>query len=160
MKTIIASLIVVLSISAEASTKVICRSEKTVQAGFSNIATDGEISFEIERRENQSVIHNVLGHIFVKSPYEQSAVFNTENSYMAFFKTDKLIANESYNPRKYIGFAQFNNFDAAHTTGLEDGMFGYMAIDVTPNKKEFAAFYVFQAGDHMGGTALFSCSVH
>jgi hypothetical protein len=76
---------------------------------------------------------------------------------MGFFKTEVLSANSNYNPRKYIGFAQFNNFDAAHTTGQEDGMYGYIAVDISPNKEEFEAFYVFQAGDHMGGTVLFKC---
>lgn len=158
MKALILIFLVVFATNASAAvTKVRCSSERSIQAGFSHIATNAELSFELERKNNKSVITNLLGHIFVQSPFEQSGDFNTENSYMGFFKTTRLSANGEYNPRKYVGFAQFNDFDAAHTTGLEDGMFGYLALDVDPDKNEFNAFYVFQAGDHMGGTVLFTC---
>lgn len=157
MKALLASLIMVLAVSAHATTQVTCRSERSIQAGLSHIATDAELRFELERNGNGSVLSKLVGHVFVKSPYDVSPGFDTENSYMGFFKTEVLSANGDYRPRKYQGFAQFNNFDAAHTVGQEDGMFGYLAVDVTSGKKEFSAFYVFQAGDHMGGTVLFSC---
>jgi len=157
MKVLLISLLMLLAVSAHSATKVTCRSERTIQAGLSRLATDAELSFELEKKGNASVLTKIVGHIFIKGPYDDSVVFDTENTYMGFFKIDSLTANGDYGPRKYIGYAQFNDFDAAHTVGLEDGMFGYLAVDVTSNKKEFQAFYVFQAGDHMGGTALFNC---
>jgi hypothetical protein len=145
--------------AAKASDKVYCSSKRTIQVGLQNIDTDGELHFDLERRGKESFILNVVGHLFVKSPYEKNKDKNieVENSYIAFFKFDTLYAYSDYKPHKFIGFAQFNHFDAIHTSGQEGGMFGYLAINVTPNIKEFEAFYVFKAGDHMGGTSIFTC---
>lgn len=160
MKAVFIAILFTLTSQAFAATKVTCSSEKTIQAGHDHIDTFAKISFELERSGNNSVITNIVGHIFVKSPYEETNGFDPENSYMGFFKTDSLTANPDYNPRKYVGYAQFTNFDAAHTTGLEDGMYGYLALNVEGNQKNFEAFYVFQAGDHMGGTVIFNCKAY
>lgn len=159
MKILITTLLLVFVAVTRASDKVYCSSERTVQFGLHNIATDAELIFDLERNGKQSLILNLVGHIFVKSPYEKNRNIEVENSYMAFFKFDSLYAYSDYKPHKFIGFAQFNHFNAVHTLGEESGMYGYLAINVTQNINEFEAFYVFKAGDHMGGTTLFTCRV-
>lgn len=153
MKIMSAILLLSMTFSTYASntSKVMCRSLP------SNTKDDSELSFELNKNGNKSVATNIIGHVFVKSFYDETATFNTDNAYMGFFKTDKLAANPNYNPRKYVGYAQFENLNAVHTTGLESGMFGYLAIDVAGIKSEFMAVYVFQAGDHMGGTIFLNC---
>ena len=161
MKLLIALLMFMFAFAAMATDKIYCSSERTVQVGLRNIDTNAELYFDLERNGKQSFILNLVGHVFVKSPYEKNKDKNieVENSYMAFFKLDTLYAYSDYKPYKFIGFAQFNHFDAIHTSGQESGMYGYLAINVTPNIQEFEAFYVFKAGDHMGGTTLFTCKV-
>jgi hypothetical protein len=128
--------------------------------GLNNIATDAELYFDLEREEKVAKISNLVGHVFIKSPYEKDKNIDIENSYMAFFKFDELYADKEYKPRKYTGFSKFEHFDAVYTTGQDHGMFGYLALEMTPKKKVIEAFYVFKAGDHMGGTVLFTCRAH
>lgn len=83
-----------------------------------------------------------------------------DNAYIGEFSLEKIKSNPDYNPRKYIGYTQFENVDAIETLGMESGMWGefVMAPDyaIAPS---FHAAYIFQAGDHMGGTLHFTCKV-
>jgi hypothetical protein len=63
----------------------------------------------------------------------------------------------------YKNHYRFKDFDAVFTGGLESGMWGYLVINKSVDQfraggvKTLDAHYVFQAGDHMGGTIDFSC---
>lgn len=140
------------SVFAESIT---CRADKTIQPGFPSIKTNAEITFDLDR--STKTISNLVGHVYVQSPYSEAhEEINTENSYMGFFKSESISANPNYRPTRYKNYTQFKNVDATHSTGQEDGMWGSLVLDLN-NKAPFDARYIFQAGDHMGGTVLFTC---
>lgn len=153
MKSLMAFLII-LSTQSMASEEVRCIGERAVQSGTSNLLADADISFSLDRSKKE--ITNVVGHIFVKSLVEEDQSISTNNAYMGFFKTDSLSANPDYRAIKYKGWVQFKDLNAEHTAGVESGMWGNLVMDLT-KKTEFSASYIFQAGDHMGGTVLFQC---
>lgn len=155
MKSALSVLAIALSFNSYALTT--CHSTKAFQVG-SAMQSDVELNFDLTKAGNESEIKNIVGHVFVKSPYEaNAATYSTEDSYMGFFKIDSIKANNKYRPNKYKGYAQFQKFNAIHTTGLEDGMWGDLVLDVSSTEATFNGAYVFQAGDHMGGTILLSC---
>ena len=79
-------------------------------------------------------------------------------SYIGIFKIVSLAENSKYRPIKYKGYSQFQNFDATDTTdSAEDGMWGQLVLEKDMSKTAFQAHYVFQAGDHMGGTLHLIC---
>lgn len=140
------------------ATQAVCHSNKSIQIGTDNLKTDAELKFDLIKNGNKSVISNVNGHVFVKAPFEDiESTFSEEDSYMGFFQIDSLTANSDYHPSKYKGYAQFLKFNAFKTAGREDGMWGYLALDVSTKDNAFKGAYVFQAGDHMGGTVLLDC---
>lgn len=154
MKSLIA--LVALALSSQAfSEEVSCRAEKAIQPGFANMKADAQLDFALDRKTK--TISKLVGHIFVQTPYaETNEEISTENSYMGFFKFDSIASNPNYRPNVYKGFTQFKEFDATHTAGQEDGMWGSFVVDLNTADK-FEAKYVFQAGDHMGGTVLLNC---
>lgn len=153
MKSFIALTALILSTQAFAE-RVTCHADTFVTSGEHGKA-DAEISFELNRKTK--TISNVKGHIFVQAIYAESEEINTEESYMGFFSFAKLAHNPNYRPLKYKGHTQFKNFDAAHTAGQESGMWGSLVIDLESRQPKFDAHYIFQAGDHIGGTVLFTC---
>jgi hypothetical protein len=162
MKIYLSVLFLMTSLNLFSAEKIFCSAKKAMQSGMNDMLAEADLNFEITKAGNESRIENVVGHIFVKSPFEENtdSVFSTKDSYMGFFKIESLKANIDYRPKKYKGYAQFLKFDAVHTAGLESGMWGYLAVDVSKKEKSFDGVYVFQAGDHMGATVLLSCEVH
>lgn len=154
MKSLIALSSLLLATQAFSAEQVTCHAEKFLTSGSTGKA-DARISFELNVEEK--TISKVIGHIFVQSTFSDDEVINVEEAYMAFFQIDSLSASENYKPLKYKGFSQFKDFDAAHTTGLEEGMWGQFVVDLKSTSKKFDARYIFQAGDHIGGTVLFTC---
>lgn len=105
-----------------------------IQTGFFNIKTDARITFDLNR--STKTISNVIGHVYVQTPYaEAHEEISTENSYMGFFQLASVSANPNYRPIRYIGHTQFKNFDAAHTAGQEDGMWGSFVVDLNTAPK-------------------------
>lgn len=157
MKSISLLLALLLSFSANASL-VTCTSDHGVQWG-DKLPTLGLVTFEFERHGNESTMKNVNGFIFVKNQWEDAndTTFTEENSYRGYFEFDEVKANPNYRPLKYKGHAQFKDFDARFTDGLEGGMWGSFVIELK-EEKEFKAHYIFQAGDHIGGTIKFTCT--
>lgn len=146
-----------LVLSSQAYTEdVTCRSEKAIQENEPNpMETDGKINFTLNRETKE--LTNVLGHIFVQHAFIEDDEIAVNNSYMGFFHSDKIASNPNYNPTRYKGYTQFKKFDAIHTAGHESGMWGAFVIDLTKATQTFDARYIFRAGDHMGGTVLFTC---
>ena len=143
------------------ASEVTCVSNVTSQSG-TTLKTDAKLNFKLTANGNQSTISNVNGYVYVMGAYEdKNEPMTAENTYMGFFKAGTLVANAKYRPNQYKGFAQFQNFNAIKTTGLEDGMWGNLVAQVEgrTSSGKIAAHYIFQAGDHMGGTVHFSCSV-
>lgn len=139
------------------ATETTCHATNSFQTG-SSMVSEVELRFDLTKKGNESEIKNVVGHVFVKSPFEDGTPhFSTIDSYMGFFKFDSLVASKDYSPRKYIGYARFDGFNAAETAGLESGMWGYLVLDVNSQDNVVKGAYIFQAGDHMGGTILIEC---
>lgn len=140
------------------SEEVNCRAEKSIQENeTTGMKTDADISFTIDREAK--VISNLIGHIFVQQVFIENEDIGVYNSYMGFFKFNDIPHNPNYRPIRYKGYTQFKEFDAIHTAGLESGMWGEFVIDLTKTTQTFDARYIFQAGDHMGGTVLFTCQI-
>ena len=154
-----ANLILIFILSSNLmAAEVVCKSNNSIQIGAAHMKTEAILNFDLLKNGNKSTLKNVEGHVFVKSPFEDEAAdFSEEDSYRGYFKIDSLNANPDYRPSKYKGYAQFPKFNAYKTDGREDGMWGYLALDVSSDDSSFKAAYVFQAGDHMGGTVLFDC---
>jgi hypothetical protein len=82
-----------------------------------------------------------------------------ESNYIGNFKIPLITENAKYRPIKYKGYSQFPKFNATDTSGsAEDGMWGQFLLEKNTNKARFGAHYIFQAGDHMGGTLHMTCS--
>jgi hypothetical protein len=154
MKSLLLLTTLLLSSQVFANEQVTCRGSQAIQGGQSNLSADAEITFNLDRAEK--ALTNFLGHIFVKSPFDEGNTISTENSYMGFFSIDSLSANPNYRPMRYKGFTQFAGVNATHTTGQEDGMWGEFVMDLRAGSK-FEAKYIFKAGDHMGGVVFFNC---
>lgn len=138
------------------SEDVTCHSQKAIQENEQNgMVTDAEINFTVNRETKE--LTNVLGHIFVQQVFIENEEIAVNNSYLGFFTFAKISANPNYKPTRYKDYTQFKEFDAVHTAGLESGMWGAFVIDLTKTSQTFDARYIFKAGDHMGGTVLFTC---
>lgn len=104
------------------------------------------------------------GEIKLASAYEEVKSpddLNEDNAYIGKFELFDVEQNTEYRPRRYKNHIQFRNFDAEETTGLESGMWGEFVLHESfasvQAKEKVSAHYIFQAGDHMGGTIHFSC---
>ncbi|GEM_PF-1755304 len=81
-----------------------------------------------------------------------------DGSWIGKFRSDELVENPNYRPRKYVGYSQFREVDAVDTAGsAESGMWGNFLLEKDMSAEHFAAKYIFQAGDHMGGTLNLGC---
>lgn len=81
-----------------------------------------------------------------------------DNAYKGRFAIQKLTENPNYRPRKYKNYSQFEDFDATDTDGsAERGMWGTLLLEKSLDQGRAQARYIFQAGDHMGGTVHFDC---
>ena len=81
-----------------------------------------------------------------------------DRSWIGRFDIAKLVENPDYRPRKYQGFSQFREVDATDTGGsAESGMWGVFLLEKDISGDHIQAKYIFQAGDHMGGTLHLGC---
>jgi hypothetical protein len=158
----VVGLLLIFASVAEANLSVVCiaKGKKTANNGGGMLYTDARISFDAEDPNpdnNLRTIAAVNGVIKVADVNNESEL-NENNAYIGKFKFEELNSNPKYRPVKYKNMVQFQNFDAKETMGEESGMWGQFLID-----KEFGdgcdAKYIFQAGDHMGGTINFKCTV-
>lgn len=110
---------------------------ETQQNGLRNITVNGQVSVD----------------------YEFNMEYESEHCYKASFTNVTLTERPNYKPRVYTGYSKFEKFDATETSECDGGgMYGYLVIEKDMTKESFAAHYVFQAGDHIGGTIDFSCA--
>jgi len=149
---------------AQAQEAVICKAKgmKTAIGGGNMTYTDAELRFDVsvhdDREGLEMTISRVRGTIRVGSFDVKRGPLNDDNAYIGHFNIRELSNNPNYNPRRYEGFVQFPNFDAEDTSGMESGMWGNFLIqEGLVEDGAFEAKYIFQAGDHMGGTIHFTC---
>lgn len=158
MKNLLVSALFVFTGIASAA-QVECYGIRTAQNGGEILKSDIDLSFTIEKKENSTILHDFKGVVAVLAMYEdQDAAISEDNSYIGNFDLPRLVSNSKYRPIKYKGHTQFRDVDTNDTAGLESGMWGSLVLDLrNEDAKTFKAYYIFQAGDHMGGTSLLEC---
>jgi len=97
----------------------------------------------------------------LKAGYDFDGSNEMDDMYVGTFKNSKE-SKLSPRARKYkdSSYYRFPDFDA-DSTGRHDGggMWGYLVISKGLfQNNTFDAYYVFQSGDHMGGTMSLTCS--
>jgi hypothetical protein len=113
---------------------------------------DGRIHFTKYQDGEKTLFKNVVGHL--SAGYDEAI----EYSYYGVFKFEQAEANAKYRGRTYKQHDQIKDFDATATSNNDGGgMWGYLVINKDTSTPTFDAHYVFQAGDHMGGTVDFTC---
>lgn len=111
---------------------------------------NGIIWTRVIREGGKISLEKYMGHLYVGGYY---GVFNgNDNLELPYIR-----------PTTYKNHYRFHNFDAVETAGSESGMWGQFilnkAVDTARSTENFStdAHYVFQAGDHMGGTIDYTC---
>lgn len=110
------------------------------------------------------VIKETVGHVAVAAyPTEKEVGERVEFDYYASFNGLEIEDTPSQRASTYKSdqFLRFRGFNASYTSRSDGGgMWGYLVVEKDAQFQEsgaFAAHYVFQAGDHMGGTIDYSC---
>ncbi len=124
------------------------------------LPAEGTIQFKYAVDGNKAELLDLVG--FVSTNYD----FNVESN-----GGEKKIANytgvfsgnfknhEAYRPSVYTNHFKFNDFDAKVTSRHDGGgMWGYLVVKKDNTSDKIDAHYVFQAGDHIGGTIDMTCS--
>lgn len=136
------------SIECHAHGKVVSNNGGGLVNGTANF------TFTETSKDGLRVLKNVEGRFS-----SANGVGDTEEDYIGTFKIKSLAENPKYKPRRYVGFSQFPKFDATDTdSSQEPGMWGQLVLEKDTDQATFAAHYIFQAGDHMGGTLHLSCT--
>lgn len=118
------------------------------ETGFEDSAA---LFFDVVEKEGKIFLEQYGGNVY-------------SNGYFGIFHGKDLVEKPYQRVVKYKNHYRFKDFDAAFTAGSESGMWGYLVVSKDLHKmsgsagiKEVDAHYVFQAGDHMGGTVDFIC---
>ncbi len=116
-----------------------------------------EIEFDIAKdgRNGLRTIYDLRGEIRASGSEEDLV---SDNAYIGIFDTKSLKENPDYNPVRYKNSSQFQKLNAKETRGAESGMWGSLIVPKNM-RGTFESHYIFQAGDHMGGTIHMSCKV-
>jgi len=133
-----------------------CRFEKVRQTGNLQLAGDARLSFIYETQENQAEVSSLLGFVSV-SYLDLVATGGQLDHYTGVFSGN--YRNQSpYGPRVYMDHYKFSGFNAKITSDTDGGgMWGYLVVSKNNGGDRIDAHYVFQAGDHMGGTVDLIC---
>lgn len=132
--------------------------------GHSPLVTNSEISFRLSGDSDSATLREIRGTVMVAWDFDKDLspdLLNNENAYVGHFRTSRISSNPAYSPRRYKNYLQFQKLDAAETTGNESGMWGDFVVEKTAFERRtetFQAHYIFQAGDHIGGTLHFTCT--
>lgn len=131
--------------------------------GYNPMTTNSSLTFRLTGDADGATIRSVRGIVRVAWDYDKDLPpenLNDENAYVGHFQINSLDTNPNYRPRRYKDYFQFKKFNASRTTGNESGMWGEFVVEkaaLLRRAKRFLAHYIFQAGDHIGGTLHFTC---
>ena len=160
---ILLALGLILSIGASA-TEITCIAKGKSGVGGNDsgpFTSDSRLDIKIgENQETKALQMQAKGTIKVANEWEkvEPEQLTPENAYIGLFDSDVISEVSNAKARKYKDYVRFG-INANETTGQEDGMWGYLVISKKfATADTFDAAYVFQAGDHMGGTLHFTCS--
>jgi hypothetical protein len=102
--------------------------------------------------QGNRVIKKVIGHLLTS--YEEPML---AYAYYGTFQYDSIVANAKYRGRTYKNHSQFSMDATATNDNDGGGIWGKLVVSKNVKDKTFDAHYIFQAGDHMGGTVDFTC---
>jgi hypothetical protein len=143
-------------LAAFAGEKTTLHCEKNGRNGQPAFAR-ADLTFDVavDGRNGLRTITDLRGE--VRAAYDAREL-ETDDAYIGLFDTKRVAEDPRYRPSKYKNSSKFPGIDAKETTGAESGMWGYLVVprDV---RGEFESHYIFQAGDHMGGTVHMKCRV-
>lgn len=86
--------------------------------------------------------------------------YNRENNfcYKAEFSNVSAKRDPDYRPTRYQDHNKYNDFDATKTSTCDGGgMYGHLIFPERISRIPLTMYYVFEAGDHLGGTLEFNC---
>ena len=153
MKTVIALLLASTAVFAGEKTTIECskHGRNGGQPAFAKVDLIFDVS--VDGRNDLRVISDLRGEIRAAGSRLDLA---SEDAYVGVFEVKHVAENPEYRPIKYKNSSQFKGIDAKETRGAESGMWGHLIVP-RDTRGEFESHYVFQAGDHMGGTIHMSC---
>ena len=150
------SLIGTASVSAFSQDKDIgtvnCKIETFRQIPHSQ-KVEGELHFSAYKDDsNHLVIKKVKGYTRFDRDYDTN---------IAYFSVEQLRENPNYKPIDYLGATQFKKFSGKGLSGFDnDNPHGELVLEWEQGKrKEFQTHFVFQSGDHIGGTLDMKCKL-
>lgn len=122
------------------------------QPAYAKVSLAFEIA--IDGRNDERTIYDLRGE--VRAALDKAELDSEGGGYIGGFSIPRVSEDPAYKPVKYKNSSKFPGVDAKETRGLESGMWGYLVVprDV---RGTFESHYIFQAGDHMGGTIHMSC---
>lgn len=130
-----------------------CQSTNARQHGM-QLYSEMELRFDYVDEENQIFLEDVVGS--VKVSYEENLA--TDELYFGIFHFNEIYYNANYKPSRYQGYVQFPNFNSYSSNNYDGGgIWGELVVENNSNKEIKKAHYIFQAGDHMGGTIDLIC---
>ena len=151
------------SMLADASTANVADYSCLVEAGRQHadvLPAEGTIEFKYSVDGDKAELLDLIG--FVSTNYDSNVESNGGDkkiaNYTGVFKGD-FKNHEGYRPSVYTNHFKFNEFNAKVTSRHDGGgMWGYLVVKKDNSSDKIDAHYVFQAGDHIGGTIDMVCS--
>lgn len=123
------------------------------------LAVKSEIYVKLRADEQGNFeLREFIGDLTLANNYSgKHGEFDNE-SYYGNFALSKIMNVKNYRPRVYLGHIKFADINANGTINSEGGMWGSFMLDMREGFADtIEAHYVFQAGDHRGGTVDFLC---
>lgn len=119
------------------------------------IVGDGTLNLNLTTNADGTVVMEALGFISVQ--YKFNLRTEEISNYTGVF-SGSFPNNPAYRPRVYTDHYQFRDFDAAVTSRWDGGgMNGEFVVEKRISEDRLQAHYIFQAGDHIGGTVDMEC---
>ncbi|WP_299002853.1 hypothetical protein [uncultured Shewanella sp.] len=138
--------------------RYICHSNEVLrQNGDLGAKVDSRLELRLKQGDDGLVsLIQGMGHLITNYAADEN-LLDDEYAYYGLFNTHSLTENPNYAPRVYINHHQFKAFNAMVTNSNDGGgMWGNLVIPKTLTA-EIEVHYIFQAGDHMGGTVDYQC---
>ncbi|WP_299497070.1 hypothetical protein [uncultured Shewanella sp.] len=137
----------------------ICHSEEVLrQNGDLGAKVNSRLELRLKQGDDGLVsLIQGIGHVITNYDADDN-LLDDEYAYYGLFNTHSLQENPDYSPRVYLEHHQFKAFNASVTNNNDGGgMWGNLVIPKQLNTV-IEVHYIFQAGDHMGGTIDYQCT--
>lgn len=124
---------------------------------YREVIAEARIDFILTEKRGQRILSDING--YVRADWSELSQTPSPYEYKGWFNIKEVRENLNYNPRKYKNHSQFKEFDASSSY---QGMWGTFILERNNAKSNYRngileAFYIFSAGDHIGGTVDLLC---